>query len=97
MFLVRNVFQAKPGRAKDLVQKFKAAAPHLETRGVRNTRILTDVVETFWTVVIESEVEDLGDYAAQSRTMSSDPKVGEVMKGYMDLVQGGRREVFLIE
>lgn len=37
MYLIREVFQAKPGRAKDLVKMFKQAAPHFEkTEGVKN-------------------------------------------------------------
>ena len=63
MFLVRNIFHAKPGKAKALVETFKKAAPHIESSGVaKNTRILTDSASTFWTVVVEAEVEDLNSY-----------------------------------
>lgn len=98
MYLVRNVFRARPGQARPLVEKFKAAAPHLEKIGpVTRMRVMTDAVATFWTVVIESEVEDLAAYITMSRGATSIPQVAEIMKGYMDHVESGYREVFQIE
>ena len=98
MFLVRNVFHAKPGKAKALVEIVKKAQPLLlETGVIRSMRILTDSVATFWTVVIESEVEDLNAYMDMARIVSQKPEIGEAMKGYIDLVNGGHREVFRIE
>lgn len=98
MYLVRNVFRARPGHARPLVEKFKAAAPHLEKlRPVKSMRVLTDVVAGFWTVVIESEVEDLAAYIEMARGVTSSPTVAEIMKGYMDHVETGHREVFVIE
>ena len=98
MYLIRNVFHASPGKAKDLVKIFKNAAPHLEASGIaKRTRILTDGVSTFWTVVFESEVEDLNVYMDMAKTLSDNKEFGEAMKGYIDLVTGGYREVFRIE
>lgn len=98
MFLIRNIFHASPGKAKALVKIFKNAAPYLEANGtVKSTRILTDAVSTFWTVVFESEVEDLNSYVDMAKTVSGNKKVGEAMKGYIDLVTGGHREIFRIE
>ena len=98
MFLVRNIFHAKPGKAKELVAIFKKASPYLESAGVvKNVRILTDSVATFWTVVIESEVEDLNAYMDMAKTVREKPEIGEAMKGYIDLVTGGHREVLRVE
>ena len=98
MYLVRNVFRARPGHARPLVEKFKNAAPHMLAAGpVSSMRVLTDVVATFWTVVIESEVDDLAAYFAMARGATSLPQVGEIMKGYMDHVESGYREIFLVE
>jgi len=33
MYLVRDIFTTKPGKAKDLVAKFKAMGPHLTGPG----------------------------------------------------------------
>jgi hypothetical protein len=98
MFLVRNVFHAKPGKAKQLVKIFKNALPHLESSGIaKSTRILTDAVGPFWTVVIESEVEDLNQYVNMSKDLSGIKEFGDAMMGYIELADTGHREVFRIE
>ena len=97
MFVVRNVFHCKPGKAKDLVVKFKQASPHFHDIGILNTRVLTDTAADFWTVVVESDVESLQDYLHAVETRMTHPALRDAMAGYMDLVQGGRREIFRIE
>jgi hypothetical protein len=97
MYLIREVFQTKPGKAKELVKKFKQAAPFFEKQGMSNTKIMTDIVGNYWTVVIESEVKDLGDFAKEVRSATSEPELEKIMQGYMDLVEGGRREIYLLE
>ncbi len=97
MYLVRNVFAAKPGKAKELATQFKSAAPHFTAAGIHNVRILTDRVAAFWTVVVEYEVEDVNAYFELGPNLSEKPQVGEIMKGYRDLVDGGYRQVFTIE
>ena len=97
MFVVRDVFTCKPGKAKDLVAKFKAAAPHLEGLGVERIRVLTDFVAGYWTVVLEGEIESLDGFAAAVAGRAKVPEIGSAMGGYMDLVTGGHREIFKIE
>ncbi len=98
MYLIRELFKAKPGKAKELVKKFKLAVPHFEkAEEGRNFRILTDAVSHYWTVVVEYEVEDMGKFFTNLRTATAAPELQEIMKGYMDLVDGGSREVFIIE
>jgi hypothetical protein len=97
MFVVRNVFRTHPGKAKELVAKFKAAAPLLADEGVRSTRILSDEVADFWTVVVENEVESLEVFFTANRARQGPSKAREALAGYMDLVQSGRREIFKVE
>jgi hypothetical protein len=59
MYLVRDVFQTKPGKANDLVKIFKEADKFMPKGGIGKTRIVTDVVSNYWTVVMEIEIEDL--------------------------------------
>jgi len=96
MFLIRDIFNTKPGRAKDLVAKVKQAMPHMRAPGVHGTRVMTDTVAGYWTVVCETEVEDLKTYFDLGQTKPS-PEAEEAMKGYMELVNGGHREIFRIE
>ena len=97
MFLIRDVFQCKPGKAKVLVEKFKATLPSLEKDdGFQNCRIMTDFVATYWTVVLQAEVESLDQFEAHSRTFGARPEVRAALEGYMDLVDGGHREIYRI-
>ena len=100
MFLIRDVFHAKPGKAKELVKIFKNMTNELEGSGIKNTKILTDSASTYWTVIIESEVEDLNSYMNMAHNVSTSSKEQQQvqeMTDYRDLVIGGHREVFRIE
>jgi hypothetical protein len=98
MYLIREVFQAKPGKAKDLVKMFKQAAPHFEkSQGMSSTKVMTDIVSNYWTVVLESETEDIGGFITGLRSATMSEELKEIMKGYMDCVEAGKREIFMIE
>jgi hypothetical protein len=97
MFLVRNVFRTHPGKAKELARKFQAAAPHFKKIGISNTRVLTDAVAGFWTVVHEVEVEDMNAFFNALEARAPDEGIRAALAGYMDLVETGHREVFKIE
>jgi hypothetical protein len=96
MFVIRNVFHAKPGKAKELVTKFKAAERYMEREGIVKSRIMTDVVAGFWTVVSEFEVPNLDNWEKMG-TSNVSPEIRDAMKDYMTLVEGGHREIFKIE
>lgn len=98
MYLIQETFHAKPGKARELVKRFKAAAPHLESAGQgTNFRIMTDVASNYWTVLLQHEVEDIGTFITNLRGATASPEVQEIMKGYLELVDGGKREIFLLE
>jgi hypothetical protein len=98
MYLIREIMNTKPGKAKELVAKFKKVMPFMEKDGAKNSRIMTDAVGDYWTVVVQFEVDDLGEFFKGLRGGSTDEQeMQEIMKGYIDLVKGGRREIYLIE
>jgi hypothetical protein len=98
MYLIREVFQAKPGKAKDLVKMFKLAIPHFEKAGMgKNMKVMTDIVSTYWTVVFESETDDIGSFFTNLRSATMSDELKDIMKGYMDCVEGGKREIFMVE
>lgn len=97
MLLIRDVFRCKPGRAKDLVARFERTLPSLrQDDRLTSCRILVDLVADYWTVVLESEAEDLSQFERHMAELGSRPEVQEAMSGYMELVDGGRREIFRI-
>lgn len=96
MLLIRDVFRTKPGKAKELVKKFSLVVPYMQEQGFLNTKIMTDVVAGYWTVVLQGEVESLAAFE-KHEGFTSQPGVKEIMHGYMDLVETGYREIFKIE
>jgi hypothetical protein len=97
MYLIREVFHCKPGKAKEIVKTFKKAMPIMEKDGFKNGKVMTDFIASYWTVVVEYETEKLDTFGDKARSETSDPKVAEIFKGYMDNVEEGKREVFLLE
>jgi len=102
MYLVRDIMYCKPGKVRALVEKFTAMSKLNERAGMPKMRIMTDVsAEQYWTLVSEMEVESLQafeDMMANPPASSDDMKEFEkIMKGYHDLVDRGRREIYKIE
>lgn len=93
MFVIRNVFKCKPGQAKNLIGRFQKAMALMEDT---KQRILVDHVASFWTVVLETEVESIAAFEEQFQQYGERTDVQEAMSGYMDFVESGYREVFRI-
>jgi hypothetical protein len=97
MYLVRDIFRCKPGKAKQLAEKLRATiAASEEGDGFRNSRLLVDFVTSYWTVVFEAEFERLEQFEHHMAHYGSRPEVQQAMAGYLDLVEGGHREIFRI-
>jgi len=64
-------------------------------------QILTDCpdisAERYWTVVSEIEVDSLEKHTEMTRKSSEMKEFQEAMKGYHDLVDHGRREIYVLE
>ena len=102
MIVVREVFHCKPGKVRPLVDKFKAMSGLMEKGGAGKMRLLTDLSGVrYWTLVAEMEVESLAKFeammAGEGMSESDNKKFEELMKGYHDLVEEGRREVYKLE
>jgi hypothetical protein len=97
MFIVRDIFRCKPGKAKELAEKFRRTAASMEADDkFRNVRVMVDAVAEYWTVVLEAEVESLADFEHHMTEFGKRPAVQEALAGYMDLVTGGSREIWRI-
>ncbi len=97
MLLVRDVFRCKPGKSRQVAEMFKKTISSMEKLdGFRNPRVMLDLVANYWTVVLESEVDSLERFESHMTAFSSRPEVREALAGYMDLVEGGEREIYKI-
>ena len=102
MYLVRDIFNCKPGKVRPMVDKFIAMGKLGEKAGMPRMRIMTDFcAEQYWTVVSEMEVPSLQafeDMMKNPQGSAEDMKqFEEIMKDYHDLVDHGRREIYKIE
>jgi hypothetical protein len=98
MFLVRDIMYCKPGKARQMVEKFQALSHLSQKMGFGSMRVMTDVsAERYWTVVSEMEVASLEQYAETSRKSMEMKEFQDAMKGYHDLIDSGRREIYMLE
>ncbi len=102
MFLIRDIMYCKPGKVRAMVEKFVAMSKLSEKVGMPRMRIMTDFcAERYWTVVSEMEVADLQAFeqmmAAPPGAAEDMKKFEEIMQGYHDLVDHGKREIYKIE
>ncbi len=102
MYVVREIFYCKPGQVRPLVEKFKTMSRLGEKLGMPPMRLMTDVsAESYWTLVGEMEVPSLAAFEemmANPTGSAEDQKEFEnVMKGYHEHVDHGRREIYKIE
>ena len=98
MLLIREIFYCKPGKVRPMVDKFKAMAKLSEKRGMPKARVMTDLsAERYWTVISEFEVPSLEAFMEMGQNAEDAKAMDEIMKGYHDLVEHGRREIYTIE
>ena len=111
MLLVREIMYCKPGKVRPLVEKFLAMAKLSAKIGMPKMRVMTDFcAERYWMLVTEMEVASMDEFermmqggggsggSGGSRGSSEDMKEFEnIMKGYHDFVDHGRREIYKIE
>jgi len=98
MYVIREVLHCKPGKVRQMAEKFKAISSALKEMGQEPMRVLTDVTgEPFWTIVAEAEVERIEDFFTFEQKLTTNPTVRTAMADYHDLVESGRREIYRIE
>ena len=98
MLLIRDIMYCKPGKVRAMVEKMLAMAKRTERMGMGKMRVLTDLsAERFWTIVTQFEVESLDAFMAMGQDGDDMKEFEQIMKGYHDLVDSGRREMYTIE
>jgi hypothetical protein len=98
MYVIREVLQCKPGKVRQMVEKFRTISTALKDMGHEPMRLLTDVTgEPFWTIVAEAKVEKVDDFFAMEQTLMTNEALRKTMADYHDLLGSGRREILRIE
>ena len=98
MYVIREVLNCKPGKVRQMVEKFRQISIVLKEEGHEPMRLLTDVTgEPYWTIIAEAQVEKIDDFVAMEQILSSNETLRTTMADYHDLVASGRREIYRIE
>ena len=98
MYVIREVLNCKPGKVRQMIEKFKGISAALKEMGQEPMRLLTDVTgEPFWTIVAEARVEKIDDFFAVEQKLMGNETLRKTMGDYHDLVASGRREIYRIE
>jgi cobyrinic acid a,c-diamide synthase len=98
MYLIREIMYCKPGKVRPMVEKFIAMSKLSEKLGLGSFKVMTDFcAERYWTVVSEMEVPNLAEFMTNQEKTMQKPEFQEAMKGYHDLVEYGRREIYTLE
>jgi hypothetical protein len=102
MLLIREIMYCKPGKVRPMVEKSMAMKKLMEKSGMGSMRVMTDVAaEQYWTTIMEFEVPDLKSFedmmAGNGQNEADSKEFENIMKGYHDLVEKGRREIYKIE
>jgi hypothetical protein len=98
MYIIREVLHCKPGKVRQMVEKFRAISNVLRENGQPPLRLPTDVTgEPFWTIVAEAEVERIDGFFTFEEKPMANETLRKAMADYHDLVESGRREIYRIE
>ena len=98
MYMIREILNCKPGKVRQMVEKFRSISTVLTEMGQEPLRVLTDVTgEPYWTVVSEIRVEKIDDFFAMEQKLMTNETLRKTMADYHELVDRGRREIYRIE
>jgi hypothetical protein len=98
MYVIREVLHCRPGKVRNMVEKFRSISMALKGMGQEPLRVLTDVAgEPFWTVIAEAQVETIEDFFSIEQRLMANEDLRKTMADYHDLVDRGRREIYRIE
>jgi len=98
MYMIREILNCKPGKVRQMVEKFRSISAVLKEMGQEPLRVLTDVTgEPYWTVVSEIRVEKIDDFFAMEQKLTTNERLRNTMADYHDLVDRGRREIYRLE
>lgn len=98
MYIIREVVRCKPGKVRQLLEKFTTISTIMRDLGQPPLRLLTDVTgEPFWTLVAEATVEKIDDFFAVEHKLMANEALRKTMADYHELVDSGRREIYRLE
>ncbi len=96
MILVRDIFQVKFGRMKDVLALLKEVDPLWPAEHRDRQRILTDVTGPYYTLVLEQTFDDLAGFEHDLPEMMNDARWRAWYQRFQSFIESGRREIFRV-
>jgi hypothetical protein len=96
MIIVRDIFHLKFGEAKQATALLNEGRDALTKAGYPVDRILADVTGEYYTLVMESRVENLAQFEEALGKSSGVKEWQDVFRRLVPLVHSGRREILRV-
>lgn len=97
MIVVRDIFKVKFGKAAEFKAAMLAGRKFFEQSGMKDIRMMSDVVAEFYTFVLESSFESLTAMEAAFAGGMADKEWREWYHNTVcPLCESGRREIFSV-
>jgi hypothetical protein len=98
MVVVRNVFQLKFGKAREAVELWKEGLTLAKRLGfkAKSSRVLTDVVGQFYTIVFETGFDSLADFESSAKPIMSSPEWQAWYQKLAVITESGYREILSV-
>jgi hypothetical protein len=88
----------KPGKVRELAEKFKTVNGLMGDMGLEPFRLHTDYAGApFWTLVLEREYEELEEAQELESQVFGSEAAKSAMSGYHELIVEGQREIYKVE
>ena len=97
MIVERLVFQAKYGKADELVKIIKEGRKLMVKNGYPDGRILTDLTGRMFTIVWESEFPGMAAYEKMRSKVFKLPEFGPWFNKMQPLIESGTTEFYTVE
>ena len=96
MILVREVFRLQFGKAREALVVWREGRALAEQAGFKSSRLLTDLVGPYYTLVLENTFDSLADYERAGQALRENEKWRAWYAKVPPLSRDGYREIFTI-
>lgn len=96
MFLVRDVFELKFGKAKDFIALYSANIETMEKQGHILDKMYSNYTGKYYTFVMEHEVESINEYEETLNKSFQDKEYESFYAKLLPLIETGHREILKV-
>jgi hypothetical protein len=96
MIVVRNLFRIKFGQSKPAVASFKQGRELIKKLGLTQSRLLTDLVATSYTIVHELQFESLAAFEQEMKKVTGSAEWRAWYDTFIPYCESGSREIYNI-